>query len=157
MICDTDYYMGRDVLYPDELTDEIRANVKALVPRVNALLALMSANGVAPATDAHTRTAVASGWRPAAVNDATANAAASSRHLTGQAIDLRDTPERELCRWALANPDALVELGLWMEDPRWTPTWLHVQTVPPKSGHLVYVPSTKPPIVAALKEQGGVA
>jgi hypothetical protein len=157
MISEHDYYMGRDAAYPDELTAEIRINVAKLIPRVNAIIAMMARDGIAPAEDASTHCAVASGWRPGAVNAGIANAAARSKHMTGEAVDLRDNPERELCRWALANPDALVTMGLWMEDPRWTPGWLHLQCVPPKSGNLVFVPSSAPPMVAALKEQGGVA
>ena len=33
-----------------------------------------------------------------------------------------------------------------MEDPRWTPTWLHVQTIPPKSGRVVFIPNSSPPL-----------
>jgi hypothetical protein len=157
MISERDYYMGRDAAYPDELTWAVREAVAQLIPRVNATIAMMARDGIAPGVDAHTHCAVASGWRPAAVNDATANAAKGSKHMTGQAVDLRDTPERVLCRWALANPDALVTMGLWMEDPRWTDSWLHLQCVAPGSGRLVFVPSSAPPRMAALKEQGGVA
>ena len=153
MIIPTDYYMGRDAAYPGELTDAIRTNVNELLGRVNLLLAWALRDGVRPALDARTRCHVASGWRPAAVNDATANAAKSSRHLTGEAIDLRDSGTRDLARWCLKNIGALEEIGLWMEDPMWTPTWVHLQSVPPASRRRVYVPSTRPPLASRLPEQ----
>jgi hypothetical protein len=44
-----------------------------------------------------------------------------------------------------------------MEDPQWTPTWVHLQMVPPGSHRRVYCPSSKPPMVAKLPEQEGSA
>lgn len=158
MIIPADYYMGRDAAYPGELTDAIRTNVHELLGRINLLLSWAYRDGVRPALDAKTRTHVASGWRPAAVNDATANAAKASRHLTGEAIDLRDAGTRDLARWCLRNEDALIEIGLWMEDPQWThippgQPWVHLQIVPPGSRRRVYVPSSKPPPAPKLPEQ----
>ena len=130
------YWMGRDVTHAKQLTDEIRRNAEVTVERVNELLARAGRNDI---------NTVNSGWRPQAVNDATSNAGASSRHITAEAVDLPDA-DRTLCEWAVDNLDILREIGLWMEDPRWTPTWLHLQIVPPKSGKLVYIPSAKPPL-----------
>ena len=158
MLIATDYFMdGRDQRYAAELTDGIRGNIAELLGRVNLLLSWAMADGVRPALDATTGTHVASGWRPEAINEATAHAAKSSRHLTGQAIDLRDSGTRDLARWCLRNIDALEEIGLWMEDPQWTPTWVHLQIVPPGSRRRVYCPSMKPPMVARLPEQEGPA
>ena len=126
--------MGRDVTHKDELTDEIRANAQRTVDAANELLAR------AGRSDIHT---VNSGWRPATVNEATANAASSSRHLTGQAVDLPDA-DRTLATWCADNLDVAAEIGLWFEDFRWTPTWVHCQIVPPKSGKRVYIPSSAP-------------
>ena len=128
------YFMGRNVTHAEEFTDEILTHATITVGKVNELLAR------AGRSDIHR---VTSGWRPRSVNDATSNAAANSRHLTGQAADLSDN-DRNLCGWCVDNLDVLTEIGLWMEDPRWTPTWLHVQTVPPKSGKHVFIPSTAP-------------
>lgn len=151
MITLTHYWMGRELTYAHELDYDTIANANVLLERVNALLDAFTAE-----TGITIRT-VASGWRPKGVNEATANAAASSRHLTGEAIDLRDTADRDLARWCLRNIEQLTEIGLWMEDPQWTPTWVHLQIRPPGSGRRVYVPSTRPPLVAKLPEQGGVA
>lgn len=130
------YYKGRDTQYAEELTDEIRANAQITVDKVNELLSRAGRSDI---------DSVASGWRPKAVNDATANAASSSRHLTAEAADIPDA-DRTLSSWCVDNLDVLTEIGLWMEDPRWTPTWTHVQTVPPKSGKRVFIPSVKPPL-----------
>ena len=40
-----------------------------------------------------------------------------------------------------------------MEDPQWTPTWVHLQIVPPGSRRRVYIPSSKPALAAKLPEQ----
>lgn len=157
MIIPADYFMGRDARFPGELTDAIRDNVTELLGRVNLLLSWAYADNVRPALDAHTGTHVASGWRPKAINDATANAAHSSRHLTGEAIDLRDNGTRDLAQWCLKNEESLAEIGLWMERPQWTPTWVHLQTVPPGSRRRYYVPSTRSPLVAALEGEEAVA
>ena len=128
------YWMGRDLEHAEELTDEIRANAEVTVSKANELLAR------AGRSDIHT---VNSGWRPKAINDSTSNAASSSRHLTAEAVDLPDR-DRTLASWCVDNLDVLNEIGLWMEDPRWTKTWVHVQTIPPKSGKRIYVPSSAP-------------
>ncbi len=157
MIIAADYWMGRDSAHAAELTDAIRNNAAELLGRVNLLLAWAYRDNVRPALDARTGTHIASGWRPPAINEATSNAAAKSKHLTGEAIDLRDNGTRDLARWCLRNIDALEEIGLWMEDPQWTPSWVHLQMVPPGSRRRIYCPSTKPPMVAKLPEQEGQA
>lgn len=159
MITLPDYWMGRDAQYPDAMTDAIIDNATLLLGRVNLLLSWAYAEHVTPALDARTGNHIASGWRPPAINEATSNAAAKSRHITGEAIDLRDNGTRDLARWCLRNLDALEEIGLWMEDPQWTPSWVHLQIQPPGSRRRVYCPSSKPPLAALLPEQltGGYA
>ena len=146
MITLADYWMGRDATYTDQLTDEIRDNAVDLLGKINLLLSWAKNDGIRAEY-------VASGWRPPAINEATAHAAASSRHLTGDAVDLRDNGVRDLARWCLRNLDALDEIGLWMEDPQWTPTWVHLQRVPPKSRNRVFIPSSAPALCALLPEQ----
>ena len=130
------FWMGRDVTHAEELTDEIQRNAIVTITRCNELLARSGRNDI---------NTVNSGWRPQAVNDATAHSGATSNHITAQAVDLPDA-DRTLAGWCVDNLDILKEIGLWIEDPRWTPTWVHIQTVPPKSGKLVYIPSAKPPL-----------
>jgi hypothetical protein len=112
----------------------------------------MEADGVPILMDAGTGSPIHSGWRPLAVNEHTSNAAKSSNHLKGLAADLLD-PQRKLGTWAVNNLPVLEEIGLWMEDPRWSPTWLHVQCVPPGSDRRVYIPSAQPPLAAILAGQ----
>ena len=153
MISLADYWMGRDLVYPRALTHEMIQNAQLLVDRVNLLLARAEEDCVSPAQDERTGTWVASGWRPPAVNDRTSNAANASTHLVGLGVDLQDWPDRRLARWCLRHPEHLEEAGLWMEDPRWTPDWVHLQARPPGSGRRVYVPSAAPALAAALPEQ----
>lgn len=150
------YWMGRDLRYAGELTPEIRANAEELVGKVNLLLAFAEADGVEPGYDQVTGTPVASGWRPRGVNARTANAATTSNHILGHAVDLQDTPDRALARWSLANLHELKQVGIWMERPQWTggargdDPWVHWQSVPPKSGRRIYIPSSTPPGAAPL-------
>lgn len=147
------YFMGRDKAYANDLTPEIEHNAAETVRRANLLLTAASADTACAALIASSKNLVASGWRPPGVNAATANAAKLSKHMTGQALDIHDSPTlRVLARWALSPTGlaALEEIGLWCERPQWCPSWLHVQTVPPKSGARFYVPSSAPPLCAAL-------
>jgi len=135
------FYCGRDEAYVDELTDEIRANAQDTLARTNRLLGRAGFQHVC---------SVNSGWRPRQVNEATPNAASSSQHLSGRAIDLPD-PDRTLAAWCVNHLEVLAEIGLWMEDPRWTydaagDHWVHLQIVPPKSGRRVFIPFDTPPL-----------
>lgn len=107
--------------------------------------------------DEVTGTPVASGLRPRVLNDRTQNAGLDSTHITGLGVDLQDIlPARLLARFALrcARPGGLLQSsGLYMERPQWTPDWVHLQLRAPKSGRRVYIPSSRPPLVAALPEE----
>ena len=111
MITLEQFWMGRDVKYADELTEIIRANAQITVDKVNQLL---------ERADPGKPHVVRSGWRPRAVNEATSNAAATSKHLSGEAADIADD-DRALADWCSAGQHDLIELGLWCEDFRWTP------------------------------------
>jgi len=123
-----DYYMGRDRLYPAELTAELRANAAVTVEKANALLAR-----------AGMKRGVNSGWRPAGVNARIPNASKRSKHMLCLAVDLGDD-DNSLDTWCMTNLRALEEIGLWLEHPSATPRWCHVQTVPPRSGNRVFHP-----------------
>jgi hypothetical protein len=127
--------MGRDVTHAEELTDEINENAKDTVDKVNRLLTL--------AGRVETDT-VNSGWRPRSIRDPTQNNLVASLHLTAEAVDIGDT-DRSLAHWCMENLDLLEAIELWMEDARWTPTWVHLQTVPPRSGKIVFIPNNSPP------------
>jgi len=40
----------------------------------------------------------------------------------------------------MANESLMVEIGLWFEDFKATPTWVHAQAVAPKSGKRFFMP-----------------
>lgn len=144
MITLNDYLKGRDKLYSRDYTDLIEANALHTVDVVNKLIARMAEDGVAPL-------GVDSGWRPLAVNEHTGNAAEHSRHITAQACDLRDTPNRDLCKWAVTHQDAMKDCGVVaMENPGWTKDWLHVQTVAVASGRFIFIPSAAPAMADRL-------
>lgn len=145
------YLMGRDLKYA--CSDEVRRNAADTVEKTNQLKMLAAQGGVVFPDDA---TEVASGWRPDAINECTSNAGKCSSHISGCGLDTRD-PQRLFARWCLRNLDKLEKIGLWMEDPRWTPTWVHLQTYAPKSGNRVYIPSSKPPLAPSLPEQRELA
>lgn len=124
-----------------ELSPAMSGNAHALVSRVNALLAAYS--GIV---------AVSSGYRPPDVNRAVGGAALSW-HQQCAAVDLVDV-DGKLWAYCLNNLELCADLGLWLEDKRWTPTWIHLQIYPPKSGNRIFVPNNKPP--AAPRAWNGV-
>lgn len=65
--------------------------------------------------------------------------AMGSSHLYGAAVDIGDA-DGKLKAWLKANPQKLVECGLWMEHPDYTKTWCHVQTYAPASFNRVFKP-----------------
>jgi len=123
-----DYFMGRDRRFPDELTDDKRSNAEEMIDKANQLLERFGEPRK-----------VNSGWRPAQINGATVGAAKKSKHMTCEAIDLEDK-DGSLDAWCMDNLEVLQEIGLWLEHPDATPTWCHVQIVPPRSGNRVFKP-----------------
>ena len=136
MLLITDYWMGRDSKYRGELTGQIRANVDDLMRKVNTLFDLA---GIKLEDSPKSGSPITSGWRPPEVNASTPNAAARSKHMTGQAVDLYD-PEGDLDDWCMAHQDRLAAVGLWLEHPSATKGWCHLQSIPPRSGNRVFYP-----------------
>lgn len=133
MISMNEILMGRAKF--DDLDFETQENLTILHERINQL-----------------RTAYG---KPLKVNDGyrrpqdiPKNGAKKSKHLFGQAIDLDDDDTHYLWDWVKENLELMKEIGLWIEDPRWTHgkigTWMHFQIVPPGSGKRIFVPSTAP-------------
>ena len=155
MISPSDYWKDREKLYPDEWTAEIQENGAETINKVNRFLELAKVEGIV-------RNTVSSGWRPKALNDLTSNAAKKSNHILAKACDIAD-PDRALAQWMILNKSKLSECGLWAEDPRWCAKkqkdgtiayWVHLQTVPPASGKLIFIPSVSPPSAPKLVGQG---
>lgn len=132
--------MGRDEIYPDEFTLEVKTNAEQTVEKVNALLSALQDDGLQIEKNRQ-GSIIHSGWRPAMINGQTKNAAPKSKHITGQACDLYD-PEGAIDDFMMSGigQATLARLGLWIEHPSATKGWAHVQTVAPRSGQRVFYP-----------------
>jgi hypothetical protein len=65
--------------------------------------------------------------------------ALGSKHLVGAACDIRDK-DGKLWEWCMQNLELLEECGLYLEDKSYTPSWVHFQCEPPKSGRRIFKP-----------------
>lgn len=131
---DLQSYYTSDGKYPEratsaELTDEKKANAAILLDKVNGFLMHMNIP----------RPAISSGFRTLDANNALPNAAKASNHMKCLAIDLEDK-DRSLTKICLDNLSVLAQYGLYMEDSASTPSWVHLQCVPPHSGNRVFKP-----------------
>jgi hypothetical protein len=61
-----------------------------------------------------------------------------SNHMECLAVDFADADGSIKRRLMADSNKLLIECGLYMEDPKDTPTWVHVQIVPPRSGNRVF-------------------
>jgi len=139
MITLEDYWMGRDKDYSLALSVQTRKNALMTVEVVNQFLQAAELAGITEYYHPRTRSQVSSGWRPPAINSATAGASPTSHHMSGLAVDLYD-PAGELDKFAMSNIDLLEDLGLWLEHPSATIGWCHLQLKPPRSGRRVFYP-----------------
>lgn len=144
MILLADYWMGRRLTHALSLTPEIEHEAHHTVLAANALLDTMGADGVERKVHPGTGMLITSGWRPPAVNAATAGAAKNSLHMTGRAIDVYD-PEGRIDSWCMTHLDLLAAAGLWLEHPDYTPRWSHWQTLAPGSRRRVFIPYRSKP------------
>ena len=129
--------MGRAKL--SELPKDVQENIKTLVSRINQLFDGYSWPKTLPRV-------VNSGYRRP--QDQPKNAAQSSPHLIGCAVDLDDDDSGITWKYVFKNLTKTKQIGLWIEDPRWTHgsvgSWVHLQIIPPKSGKRIFIPSTTP-------------
>jgi hypothetical protein len=127
-------------------TPEVCANARDLLQRVNAVYAAAAADGCELPDNPSTGSGVSGrrhgGFRP---RDSEVGAD-NSLHKDGKAVDRYD-PKRQFASWCMAHLRVLEAHGLYMEDTRWTPTWVHLQCQPPRSGRRVYIPSSAAPLV----------
>jgi hypothetical protein len=121
------YLMDRHLKWPNEYNNELELNAKGLLVYVNDLLKQLDLD-----------VELSSGFRPPSYNKTVKGAAKGSKHQTCQAIDLRD-PKGELAKLFLTE-GILEEFNLYMEDPKYTKGWTHLQSIPPKSGRRVFKP-----------------
>lgn len=121
----------------EDQTPEIQANLKILLERLNKVRVawgkpMTSTSGLRTMAD-HLRI-----YKEKGITDQTL-IPMKSKHLSGEADDISD-PQQELQAWCKENVEKLEEIGLWMEDFSATPTWVHFQIVPPRSGKRWFVP-----------------
>lgn len=133
MIAKSELLMGRDVTYASEYTQDISDNLDKLLIPMNQIRAAYGQPMI-----------VNSGWRPPEVNASTPGAATHSKHMEGLACDISDK-DGVLMAWVLANLSMMQQLGIYHEDFRWTPDWVHFQLGAPASGHRIFVPSAARP------------
>lgn len=115
-----------------DLPKDVQDNIMTLLERINKIRTAYGKPML-----------VSSGYRTPESNDATANAAKASNHLIGAAVDIADK-DVKLWNFVVQNLQLCKDTGLWLEDKRWTPNWVHFQIFPPKSGKRIYRPSMKP-------------
>jgi len=128
MITKQELLMGRDKTNATEYSQEISDNLDKLLVALNKF---RSAFGK-PMT-------VSSGWRPPSVNANVPGAAKKSNHMLGLACDFKDI-DGSLDAFCATNLKLLESCGLYLEDPKSTPGWCHLQCVPPKSGKRIFQP-----------------
>lgn len=100
-----------------ELTKEITDNATKLVEAVNSLFKELGIEDVV----------VSSGFRPSGINNLVKGAKASG-HLRGLAIDLEDK-DGTIDTLLEANPKLLRKYGLFLESPKATVGWCHVDMI----------------------------
>ena len=130
-ISKSEILMGREVQYP--LNPEQQKNLDILLVKMNKV------------RDAYGKPmSVSSGYRPAAINAGVSGAAKNSSHTLCMACDIKD-PDGSVRKWVLANLQLMKDLGLWIEDFRWTPTWVHFQIRPASRRiFMAYDPAKQP-------------
>lgn len=110
-----------------ECTTEVRIHAADLAERVSRLCDRL---GIRPS--------ITSGFRTASANSSAGGKVASA-HMTGEAVDIAD-PKGEIGAAVLSDPGLLSEFDLYVEDPRFTKGWVHLQIRATKSGRRIFIP-----------------
>jgi len=117
MITTQEILMGRAIL--EDLPQEAQQNAKRLVDALNAFRKEFGKPMY-----------VSSGYRSPEDNKK-AGGSSKSAHLTLEACDFKDNGE--LFEFIKKDPLVLERCGLYLEDPSFTPTWIHLQIRPTKN------------------------
>jgi hypothetical protein len=125
MITRDEVLMGRDKQYP--LTPELEHNLQELLRRLNLFRQMYAKPMV-----------VSSGYRPAGINKQVGGAK-NSAHVTCEACDFVDS-DKQIRKFILENPSVLEVCDLYCEDFQYTPTWVHLQIRPTRSGNRFFKP-----------------
>jgi hypothetical protein len=135
------YITLRDYFNGKPHTPEQEANAIDLLQRVNACCAEYVADGGVMTIDPDTGTYI-SGAK-GGDNDggfrlpASTTGKPGSPHRDANGVDVSDQ-DNKFDEWL--TRDTLVKFGLWREAKQHTPTWAHLQRVPPKSGNRSFNP-----------------
>ena len=128
---------GRDFRYvpgyKEDWTPEIQKNAENLVLLVNSLF-----TEIEILTGKEITLNITSGWRPSKYNKEIGGALYSN-HQKGLAIDLADLGNKKFNLLEI-NKGLLKMRGMAMEHKSATRSWLHLQSVLPKSGNLIFYP-----------------
>lgn len=82
---------------------------------------------------------VTSGLRSAADQARINPKAPHSKHMAGQAADILDE-DGSFKKWIQENMSLMEHIDVYFEDFATTVNWAHIQSVPPGSGHRVFIP-----------------
>jgi uncharacterized protein YcbK (DUF882 family) len=115
MITKKEILMGRDVEYP--LNENLKNNLDKLLECLNKFRELYGKP-----------MAVSSGYRPGKYN-VLVKGAKNSSHITCEACDFRDNDGKLK---SFITEEILEMCDLYMEDPNYTPTWVHLSIRPTK-------------------------
>lgn len=112
-------YLTSNDKYPEratsaELTEELKATAETFLKSVNDFLTELGVSGCV----------VSSGFRTQDANSKIPNAVKKSLHLACKAIDIED--DGQLAKLVKANPDLLRKYKLFLENPAFTKTWVHL-------------------------------
>lgn len=129
MITKQELLQGRDISHASEYSQEISDNLDQLLEVLNKVRAEYGKPII-----------VNSGWRPPSINSQTPGAATNSAHCLGLAVDFKDD-DGSIMKWVLNNLQLMKDLGIYLEDFRWTNTWTHMGLVVPKSKNRIFVPN----------------
>lgn len=124
--------------YVSSVTRDIEINMITLCDKVNKLLSyyVQETGNPVERSQYGALSGPNAGLRPLASRVGAVN----SSHKEGKALDMPDRT-RKLSQWLLSsNHKHLEELGLYMENPADTPTWVHLTTRRPPSGSRVFNP-----------------
>ena len=116
-----------------------QATALVLLDKVNALMMRALADGIVIAVNPKTQSEISGelygGFRP---QDCPIGAPGSS-HKMGKAVDVFD-PRCKFAAWCVRNKSELANAGLYMENPKVTPGWVHLQTTVVPSGNVIFNP-----------------
>jgi DNA-directed RNA polymerase subunit M/transcription elongation factor TFIIS len=111
----------------EDLSDEFKNNLEELLKRVNLF---RKEYGIPMYVN--------SGYRSEEHN-AKIGGAKGSAHMTCEAVDFRDN-DGKLFEFIKNDPAILERCDLYMENPGWTNSWIHLQSRPTKSGKRIFIP-----------------